>query len=195
MKNLYLFVENTPCLATDILGKIKIIIKQPPVVLSRDSLLFMRYKGAQIAMFRTYPIAFTRALILTSVECVCDSDLGWIGSIDAILFLTIYIYDEEEKVTINSNKGDGLGTRDDVLRHEEEHIKDYEEKFNLFFSDGNVPYFYFDSKEECQKKMRQKLKECHRQYNEWSRNYLNEGHQAPKYRKNGNAFAEGNFVR
>ena len=58
-----------------------------------------------------------------------------------------------------------------------------------------VPYFYFDSKEECQKKMRQKLKECHRQYNEWSRNYLNEGHQAPKYRKNGNAFAEGNFVR
>ena len=197
-KTTYSFLGNNLNLF-DALGEVGIplVIKLPPISCTKDHLLLLRH-GFSEYKYKKNPIAFTRFSLSVSATCYCDEAyFGWVGSINATLYITTYIYDESERksVRITSNEKNKEGTRQDVLRHEQEHANDIEELFlNTFRSIKSFETFVYNG-EECKKVMKEEETKLKDQFNAALENYMRDGgHSDPKYQKGGAAFVYGDFI-
>ena len=192
----YIFLYNEPMSSFDIRGTIgsRIVVGPTVLPLSRASLLDERYHGGIQALWARHPVAFTRGEVAISYRCFCDSAIpGYVGEISAMLYLTIFIYDSSESVSVLLSGGI-KGDRSDVLRHEHEHARDIIDLFNRIYSSTNT-FDSFYSLQDCEHEMSIRAAQMNSAYDTaltlLSRNG---GHNAAKFQEGGDAFVEAEFV-
>ena len=177
----------------DFLGNIDtfFVIEDPPLSLDRNSLLEERY--GEYGIFRRNPIAFTRANVVAGFKCYCDDTCFNLfkGRITATMYISTYIYDEQDMVTIKSNRKNA--TREDVLLHEKEHARDYAILFYKVFTNRQDKVFYM-TYEECERSMRIEVSRLKQEIDEELRRYAESELSLPKFQKGGDYFVEGNYL-